>query len=237
MLAPAPLPGSSNRQQWKATFVPCGPIGLLLQFVHYMGATLDFDSFTLRSPLSFDINVIAIPYQLLKPTILSFAADAVHSVYSQSRTILKGAPNLDTRVFRAATRNQSDHYTNVIHAVATLSTVDQSILHRFVSSTSEVCPYCRSCVSSVHHMIWFCTHPKLVAARQAVTHPDQHLMLQCTNVVPIHLLYGIPTKLTLLPATPWWTNDAMTSVDGRPFTSDEQRLLGIDTTYPLDGAF
>eukprot|EP00973_Karenia_brevis_P000331 46811-Karenia_brevis.AAC.1 len=70
------------------------------------------------------------PYQAFKPAILGFASDGVHRVYARTRTALADAPTLDTKVFKAAVRGESDHYVNVVKAVASLSTVDQlSLIH------------------------------------------------------------------------------------------------------------
>eukprot|EP00973_Karenia_brevis_P036730 5061505-Karenia_brevis.AAC.1 len=69
MLSPAPPPGSEGRAAWKANIVPKGPVGLLLQHVHFLGAALDTTNMTIRSHRAAPLPFFATPYQLLKPTI------------------------------------------------------------------------------------------------------------------------------------------------------------------------
>ena len=62
--------------------------------------------------------------------------------------------------------------SNVVHAVAMLSAVDQSALQRFRAVDSDLRIFCGKCPSSVHHCIWECSHPQLVKARFEVGHQD-----------------------------------------------------------------
>ena len=46
-LTPAPLPGQDERHKWNASNIPSGPVGLLLQNVHHLDATADFNNHTI----------------------------------------------------------------------------------------------------------------------------------------------------------------------------------------------
>eukprot|EP00973_Karenia_brevis_P021956 3019852-Karenia_brevis.AAC.1 len=87
-LKPAPLPGGDRRADWKAEHIPLGPMGLLLQNLHMLGGTLDFPLFIVRTHRHPNINMLDDPFHHLKPTLLRFAFDAVHSTVAPTRTVL-----------------------------------------------------------------------------------------------------------------------------------------------------
>eukprot|EP00973_Karenia_brevis_P077853 10818703-Karenia_brevis.AAC.1 len=211
-LEPAPLPGSEGRQHWKASTTPHGPVGLLLQNTHYLAATIDMDRHIIHMHAHAPIHYMTMPFQLLKPALLDMAFDAVHRVVSETRSVLHDLPTLDVGVFQAALHSDDMYHNNVIHMVSTLSAVDQSALHRFNVADSDVCIFCKSCPSSVHHVLWHCTHPTLVQARHDTSHDAQTYLLEQLSCVPLPLLYGLPPKLALLPCSPWWTNEGCSSL-------------------------
>eukprot|EP00973_Karenia_brevis_P086882 12049579-Karenia_brevis.AAC.1 len=71
------------------------------------------------------------PWQQYRPCIQHIISHACVSAESRTRTVLIGLDNVDAPAFQMALRGLDQHQRNVITAVATLSTVDQSILHRF----------------------------------------------------------------------------------------------------------
>eukprot|EP00973_Karenia_brevis_P087178 12087006-Karenia_brevis.AAC.1 len=85
-LSPAPPPGLEGRVAWKHETTPKGPVGLLIQHVHMLGATVDFDTFAIHTHLLPAMPILDTPFQLLKPTMLQLAFDAVHRAISHTRT-------------------------------------------------------------------------------------------------------------------------------------------------------
>eukprot|EP00973_Karenia_brevis_P030282 4175244-Karenia_brevis.AAC.1 len=79
------------------------------------------------------------------------AFDAVHLVFSQSRTILKNAPCIDPDLYKKAIKDRDDKFVCVVNSIATLSVVDQAYQHRIGDQDSNLCPYCKACISSVPH--------------------------------------------------------------------------------------
>ena len=110
-------------------------------------------------------------FPLLNSTVCEFAFDQVHIATARQRSVLQQAPAVDPDIFRKAIHtdhNDAVKRTRIVHAVATLSAVDQSSLCRLGAVDSDLCPSCAQCKSSVHHCIWECSHPQLVEARMAV---------------------------------------------------------------------
>ena len=97
------------------------------------------------------------PYQLLKPSILDFAFDRVHFAAAGNRTVLKAWPTFDHGTYhRALAGKEGDdkqHQHNVIRTISTLSGVDAILLHRFGIKENDLCPFCKDCPDSMHHLI------------------------------------------------------------------------------------
>eukprot|EP00973_Karenia_brevis_P007372 996976-Karenia_brevis.AAC.1 len=201
------------------------------------GATLDLHDFRIRSPHYYDIDIRGIPFQAFKPTILDFSFSVVHRVHSATRTVLAGSPTLDVRIFQDAIKGEDEHHVNVVRAIASLGTVDQSLLVRFGAHTSSICPFCHAATSSISHLLWFCQHPKLVEARCNFSHEDQRLVLDNVGLLPANLLYGIPDKMTLMPCTPWWTDHFTPPQAVLPMSFAVKQLVGIDDSYASDSDF
>eukprot|EP00973_Karenia_brevis_P076042 10562658-Karenia_brevis.AAC.1 len=117
--------------------------------------------------------------------------------------------------------------------VATLSAVDQGALHRFNAVGDNVCIFCRSCPSSVHHCIWHCSHPELVDARRNTTDDLEVNLLQYLDCLPLPLLYGLPPKMALLPCGPWWSNEPIARLQDNSITRSFREFIGMDACYPL----
>eukprot|EP00973_Karenia_brevis_P076633 10644878-Karenia_brevis.AAC.1 len=201
----APLPGSQGRGEHKRGH-PHGPIGLLLRSTAHMGSAIDHSHHVLHSRFSVDLPYFDMPFQLFRPSLISLAFDAVHFVSSESRTVLQNFPIFDVSLYRDALPTDDLHYVNVLKNISSLSSVDQATLHKFDASKSDVCIFCECCVSSRHHILWHCSHPALVAARQAHTDDMQRLILEALDVLPLPMLYGLTPPLALLPHSPYWCN-------------------------------
>eukprot|EP00973_Karenia_brevis_P090901 12404904-Karenia_brevis.AAC.1 len=183
------------------------------------------------------IHYFDMPIQLLNPAISEYAFDRVHLASSRERTILHDLPNLDVHTYRAAmlpATEDNQHRNNVINSVATLSIVDQSALHRFNGSDSDVCTFCHQCKSSVHHYIWKCPHPDLVAARERIEDPLERDLLAHIDIIPTPLLYGLPPKMTLLPCGPWWANAPISQLKDTAVTRKFRDFVGMDDQYTVD---
>eukprot|EP00973_Karenia_brevis_P015891 2174482-Karenia_brevis.AAC.1 len=58
------------------------------------------------------LPILDTPFQLLKPTMLRFAFDALHRIVSKTRTVLHDAPAVDPKIYCAATRDLDEHSHN-----------------------------------------------------------------------------------------------------------------------------
>ena len=195
-----------------------------------LGATVDFDTLAIHSHELPNMHIVDTPFQLLKPTMLRFAFDAVHRSLAHTRTVLKNAPKIDVDIFKQALSGREDHFQNVVRCISTLSNVEQAMQCRIGEVTSDLCAYCKSCPSSTHHIIWECSHIKLVEARNNLTDPTQALLLTHAAHLPLHLLYGIPPPLALLPSSPWWTNESNQEFR-EDISNDGKKFFGIDCSH------
>ena len=146
----------------------------------------------------------------------------------------KTFPNVDLDAFRRAmlgnTRDNA-HRNNVVHAVATLSAVDQGALHRFRAVDSDLCVFCGQCLSSLDHCIWECSHPQLVQARLEVEHPDGNHIIDHHRPLAKAMLYGIPPKMALRPKGPWWNNTPISALKDSTVHPRERALFGMSDQH------
>ena len=117
--------------------------------------------------------------------------------------MLAGATDVDPSIYHKATVELGRKDANIVHSVATLSTIDQSLKCRFEGTSNETCIFCKECKSSVVHVLWYCKHPELLRARCAYTDPKQKYLVEQAHALPNHLLLGITPSLSLDPMTPW----------------------------------
>eukprot|EP00973_Karenia_brevis_P033686 4644261-Karenia_brevis.AAC.1 len=107
---------------------PQGPVGLLLQHAHHFGVSLHLGQSTIHQLGLPPLNYMQLPQQCFKPLVLRLAFDAIHLAVSKSRTALHDLPKFDDRIFAKALPEE-EHARNVVKSIATLSSVDQSLLH------------------------------------------------------------------------------------------------------------
>ena len=233
-LTPAPLPGDCGRAAWKSSETPSGAIGLLLQNTHLLGAAIDVKKHVIFAHTRADVNYMDMPFQLLRSTICEFAFDQVHFASSKQRTLLHTVPRVDTDTYHRAMRvdvEDKHRRTNLVHAVSTLSAVDQSALQRFGATDNDLCIFCGACKWSVHHCIFECGHPQLAKARSELQHPDEQHILDHYQLLPIAMLYGIPPKMALQPKGVWWSNEPLPQLMNSTVHPDVRSLFGISPAH------
>ena len=129
------------------------------------------------------------PHQLLKPSILDFAFDRVHIAASATRSVLKASPNFDRAIYHRALAakagDDKQHHRNVVKTISTLSGVEASLLHRFGVNDDDECPSCPTCKCSVHHLIWFCKHSPLAAARTQEATIEEKFIIERAHTMPL----------------------------------------------------
>eukprot|EP00973_Karenia_brevis_P071163 9887439-Karenia_brevis.AAC.1 len=85
----------------------------------------------------------------------------------------------------------------------------------------------------MHHILWECDHHALVEARKATNTKQQHV-IDGIDCVPLAMKYGLTPPLSLLPCSPWWTNDSE-DIDRLDLTTSCKQCLGVDPSYtPAD---
>lgn len=143
----------------------------------------------------------------------------------------------DTGVFNKAIQGVGEHHTNMIRASASLGIVDQARLTTFGVHDDQLCSFCHACNSSVPHFLWNCTHPDLVSARNNFVHKDEGVVLANFELLPLQIQYGIPTRLTLMPCSPWWTDHFAPDQFHLPLSTDINGILSTDDTHAHDSDF
>ena len=129
-LTVAPPPGHPERHRWKGKQQPQGPVGLLMQHTHMLGATIDFKSLAVIRNKQADLPIMDTPYQLVKPSFGRFAIQALQAYYATRRTMLHQATDVDPDIYHAATKSLELKDANCIRCVSTLSAVEQTITCR-----------------------------------------------------------------------------------------------------------
>eukprot|EP00973_Karenia_brevis_P010322 1398340-Karenia_brevis.AAC.1 len=192
----------------------------------------DVASYTIRSLSHLPLKILHMPSQHFKPFLTRFAFDAVHASYHSTRTVLQDLPSFDPHIMLDALPRDDLHFVNVVKSIASLSSVDQSTLRKFNDSITDTCVFCQRCPSSMHHICWECTHPSLVEARRPLTPQQQHV-LDGIDGTPLAMRYGLTPPLSILPSTPWWTNDNE-QFERLELNSTCKAFHGIDPQYSSD---
>ena len=186
------------------------------------------------------LNYMDMPFQLLNSAVCQFAFGSVHFASARQRTVLHDAPAIDPSSFKQALRTDAEDTvkrTHIVHAVATLSAVDQTALCRFGAVDSDLCPFCGGCKSSVHHCIWECTHPKLVEARLVVVDENEKHIIDHFQHLPLALRFGIPVKMALHPSGPWWSNSPLQALEDSTVSPAVRRLFGMERSFDQFDSF
>ena len=105
---------------------------------------------------------------------------------------------------------------------------------------SPKCIFCGLTTSSVDHIYWDCSHPRLAAARCEYTDDDkmktrERTIVENSSCLPLPLKYSIPPPLSLLPHSPWWSNE--TSDDLARQTKQVQEVFGVEHEFLYDTPF
>ena len=96
---PRPTHGSARRQFGKNAVVPRGPIGLLLESIHEIGASLSAD-LDIRQHNEVDISVLRTPWQHLGHLVEDTAFRARFRAVSVDRSVLAGAIEIDRELLK-----------------------------------------------------------------------------------------------------------------------------------------
>eukprot|EP00973_Karenia_brevis_P064224 8925247-Karenia_brevis.AAC.1 len=201
-----------------------------------MGAAVDVSSYTLRTPSSIPLPFFDMPLQHFKTCITKLGSHAVHLSSHLNRTVLCDLPRFDSNIFLSSLPKNDLHFVNTLKSIASLSSVDQSLLHRFNDSVTETCIFCQNCKSSIHHILWECSHEALVKARTTHSSNEQQHVLDVISLLPLAMKYGLTPPLALLPHSPWWTNQTV-DTSHLDLSSSCKQFVGIDCSYSIDDAF
>ena len=97
--SPRPTHGSARRKFGKIAVVPRGPIGLLPEPIHEIGASLSAD-LDIRQHNEVDISVLRTPWQHLGPIVEDTAFRVRFRAKSLDRSVLAGATEIDREVLK-----------------------------------------------------------------------------------------------------------------------------------------
>ena len=97
-------PGHPERHLWKDKQQPQGPIGLLMQQTHMLGATLNFTKLAVVRNRQADLPIMDTPYQLVKPSNARFAFNALQTYHASRRTMLRQATDIDPDIYHEAVK-------------------------------------------------------------------------------------------------------------------------------------
>eukprot|EP00973_Karenia_brevis_P068077 9470339-Karenia_brevis.AAC.1 len=92
---PIPPHGHQQRQLWKHSQKPRGPIGLLLQSLHEAGAQLHLDQGIIQQFGTNDIQLLTMPWQQLPAAISRVVSTALFRAEAPNRTALRSITGVD----------------------------------------------------------------------------------------------------------------------------------------------
>eukprot|EP00973_Karenia_brevis_P056255 7823505-Karenia_brevis.AAC.1 len=177
-LMPAPPPGADGRGSWRLITQPKGPIGHMLQAVHYIGGAIDFGACTLYTYHYAPIPFLNMPFQHLGPSILHVAAYARNDYAARARNSIESDFILDPKMFQDTLK--FTHYNfdkilvdceahqGILRYVASLGAVTNHSISKYNKSINPTCPHCGDQDGDIIHILWKCQHPMLESARQCL---------------------------------------------------------------------
>ena len=209
LLTPAPPPSRANRINWKSPQVAHGPVSLLLQDLHYLAATLDPSTFTIKSAITYDWNPLHVSHQVVKSNIAQLAQHSMTHYGHSTRSALQATTNIDYDLCARSLRSLSPALAPIARASCTLALTEAHQLHKFDSNNQNMCQFCGEQEPDPAHVSWKCAHNTIAEARNqafedATWDKLKDTLIECQEIMPLSLKYGIPPRMQVHPHYPIW---------------------------------
>ena len=215
-LQPAPPPGGKDRHRWKLKHNSPGPVGLLLQSLHHASSAIDVHQLTIHSTNYIPLKKMEVPWQHLKTVVSRIGIRARNMFASTARTTLKHQGPVCKTVYHAALSKATKHeqrqlametHRRVIHHIGTLGVLTPEALATYARHDEIKCELCGATDGSYSHMIFNCSHHRMVAERRKLAQLGDvyHVIDQHWNSLPDTLRHGLPPEMCVRHDTPFWT--------------------------------
>ena len=229
-LAPAPPPGAPDRHRWKMGKPLAGPIGLVLQSLHYVAAAIDPLSLVIHCHTFLPMPILQVPWQHLHGTLNHIAVRARNLQAATTRTILRDQGPISKQVVRAALKDAKkdaslEHAYNVhehiVRHISSLGAICPATFAKLHGHQHSKCKHCQAGDGSIYHVLWECQHPLLVAERQRLSCiSDLHeLIINNSSALPPTIMHGLPPELCLTYDSPFWAHHRDTGTSNTILTN------------------
>eukprot|EP00973_Karenia_brevis_P042934 5943380-Karenia_brevis.AAC.1 len=120
------------------------------------------------------------------------------------------------------THEQHATHYSIIRYLSSLGALSQQRIHFIDDHQSSICPLCGDPDGSMSHLLWRCTHHKLLEARQScgdaavgenvhqnvhqASHRLQHLILDNIEHIPTSILHGLTPHLQAVASKTFWSD-------------------------------
>lgn len=197
----APPPGAAGRNLWKPKVRAFGPIALLMESLWQCAAWMQPGG-TLQRAHDAPINLWTAPAQEITRSIAHWLHNVRAIASAQCRKVLTSMQSCDkgvtTKYLLSGKCPPPAMLQRIMADAMWSSTRHEQHGHKELKG----CPLCASVTNGPRH-IWHCTHPDIVAAREA----DERLCkyLPDPSILPDQLaVAGLAGEMTADPEAHWW---------------------------------
>lgn len=115
----SPLPGQPGREPWQTGISPCGPVGIFVKHLHYLGSTLHWETLAVRSSIVLDFYLLHSPWDGVITLANKLSTFATINQATQNRSVFKNFVTIQPEIFHAALKGKSTQHVNIVHAIST----------------------------------------------------------------------------------------------------------------------
>ncbi len=190
-LQPCPPPGAKGRNRWKPNVEIKGPIGLLINSIHKMQATIAFEGgqITIRQHREQDIDIKNCPWQHLKPLVEDACKRTRDRSTAVQRSLLKGNDlEIDYELLKQTIESHDEDGKRWIRHHLNLGIWTDSKLAIFEKVFLKKCRYCQHPKGDQVHLTLECPHFK-----DQRYEGDEQLQEVKLETLPKALQLGLPT--------------------------------------------
>ena len=211
----APPPGNPGRDlfQHDRGF---GPVGLLLNAFHKVGAALG-DDFVLSQDLEADVHLIDTPWQSIQKVTEEVCQRARLGHARLKRGYLKDLKEIDNVALMSSIRKRNEEDAKILVHCCTSAAWTNSKKAEIGLAADDKCLMCGAKDGDLQHVLWEC---------QAIrNHPEHKDELEVDhNNLPVHLRYGVPGMMSRhFQNTFWGEIESNVTADNE----NDKEILGL----------
>ncbi len=212
----APPLGTPERRKWKETKELFGPVGLLLQELHYIGAIID-SGLQIHQEGEIPFDLMNTPWQFVKQLATQMAVRARTHAASGSRESLGGVEEIDVITLQASYHRFADSEKRILTHMASGAAWSGEEKKEIGRLDDARCPHCGAEEVNIVHTVWHCPEIHKHRKRRDLCQLD-------VRDIPSALQLGLPEMMSQYVSGTYW---GLKSDDMHTADRDARLMMGL----------